>query len=252
MSDLKDIVKRHSMKHYRTLRKICAPLDCLDIPVFSYYRIDREGEFAALTNDPEPLDYYYSKERYLLNPYLSDPRLFRSGYTISPFDFDPDACRVFQNEFDMHCYFILLQRRGESIEAFLFANHDSDPSKTIQLLSKIDLLHTFASYFRREAKSLIAEVIKDRFNLKKEKKEKFQASDPSLWVSCQNSVVSKFMKDIAPLSQQEWRCLELFKQGYSSQATASILKLSMRTVEYYFENIKSKLGCSSKWDLLQW
>lgn len=250
---LQDIIQHHSMKHFSKLRKICAPLvDCLDTPMFSYYSIDGEGRFSALTNHPEPLDYYYSKKRYLDNPYLSHPHFFRSGSTCAPFDFDSDSLSVFNKEFNLFYFFILLQRRGNSIEAFLFAKLGSDFEAMTALLSQVDLLRTFAAYFRQEAKPLLAEVAKDSFNLKAEKKEKFLIADPSLSISSENPTVSQFLKSVAPLSPQELRCLELFKQGYSAQATGAILGLSDRTVEFYFNNMKAKLGCSSKWEFLQW
>ena len=61
----------------------------------------------------------------------------------------------------------------------------------------------------------------------------------------------QFLKKIFPLTVREHQCLDLFKQGRSVQATAAILDLSQRTVEHYFENIKEKLGCQSKMELLE-
>jgi DNA-binding CsgD family transcriptional regulator len=61
-----------------------------------------------------------------------------------------------------------------------------------------------------------------------------------------------FLKTTMAISPQEEKCLELYQQGHSAQSTAAILGLSLRTVESYFENIKYKLQCNSKRDLLQW
>ena len=65
-----------------------------------------------------------------------------------------------------------------------------------------------------------------------------------------NIKIKKVLKEIYGLSPQEQRCLELFKKGHSAQATAVIMGLSRRTIETYFNIIKEKLNCNSKWDLL--
>lgn len=87
---------------------------------------------------------------------------------------------------------------------------------------------------------------------KRPKGRVFFNPDISTPLLIKNPQIKKFLQIVAPLSYQETRCLELFKQGYSSQETAQILKIKKRTIDFYFDNIKYKLGCSSKRDLLQW
>jgi len=52
------------------------------------------------------------------------------------------------------------------------------------------------------------------------------------------------------LSCRERQCLRLLIEEKTAKETASILGLSRRTVEYYFENIKNKLSCWSKKEIL--
>ncbi len=253
MADLRELIKMHSCRNHRQLKKITKPLlDILKTPHFCYFRIEQNGKFISITNDPEPLHYYYSEKKYLINPYLSHPRFFRSGCVISPTAFDSETLEVFHRQFNLYFFFIVLQQKGNSIEAFIFGNRDSDPTKTFHYISQLDLLQKFSSYFKREAKSIIDEALEENYNLKEAKKESFLSSDPNLSLSSQNPSTLEFLREISPLSKQEWRCLELFKQGNSAQSTASIMGLSPRTVEFYFQNIKTKLGCSTKWELLHW
>ena len=48
------------------------------------------------------------------------------------------------------------------------------------------------------------------------------------------------------LSAQEVACLKYAALGKTAKETAQILNLSFRTVESYFENIKTKLHCKQK------
>jgi len=50
----------------------------------------------------------------------------------------------------------------------------------------------------------------------------------------------------APLTPQEKRCLALSAHGYTSRKIASTLKISERTVELYFSQLRTKLGVSSR------
>lgn len=54
------------------------------------------------------------------------------------------------------------------------------------------------------------------------------------------------------LTAREKDCLYLYLQGKTSKETASILEISCRTVEWHIENIKSKLNCRVKRDLLSY
>lgn len=54
----------------------------------------------------------------------------------------------------------------------------------------------------------------------------------------------------AELSQRELECLFLQLRGKTVKQIAEILALSKRTIESYIDNIKSKLGCLNKAELL--
>lgn len=58
------------------------------------------------------------------------------------------------------------------------------------------------------------------------------------------------LKLLATLSSQERECLKHLLQGKTAKETASLMNLSFRTVEYYFENVKNKLQCFYKRELI--
>ena len=53
------------------------------------------------------------------------------------------------------------------------------------------------------------------------------------------------------LSNRELECLFFLIRGKSAANIAATLEISKRTVEYYIENIKNKLGCISKTELIE-
>lgn len=61
--------------------------------------------------------------------------------------------------------------------------------------------------------------------------------------------LEKYVESAPQLTVRERQCLKCLLDGHSAKETAVIYKLSPRTVEYYFENIKRKLKCPTKRDL---
>lgn len=55
---------------------------------------------------------------------------------------------------------------------------------------------------------------------------------------------------IDALSTRERQCLQLVAKGLSAKAIGEALELSKRTVETYIDNVKSKLGCINKTELV--
>jgi len=251
MEDLLPIIKHYSVKHDKKIKNICSPLvDYLGIPVFTYYFVEKDGRFGYITNALECNEYYFSQRLYLLNPYLSHPAHFRSGHALLPCTFDKEAQSVLQKRFRADHLFLSLQVNEAKMDGFIFANTDVGPEGCLPYMTCLDLLAKFGSYFKREAKDLIGKMKADLFNIREVRGKNLFDQSSSIPLANHDPKISAFLKKVTGLSRQEQRCLELFKLGKSAQATAALMGLSNRTVEYYFENIKNKLGCHSKYDLL--
>lgn len=253
MEDLTDLVKQFTIKNDRTIKKICTPLlDCFGIHCFSYYFINPDGHFGTICSLPEQLLFYYEQELYLTNPWLRHPKLLRSGYAYIPATPDKILLEVSDKKYQVRNMLLILQHQGENLEGFTFVLPTLNPNNCADFfLKNLDLFYKFISYFKLEAKLIIENLKQSDYNLKEAKGELF-FEDSTTWpLSKQDPNASHFLKKIDPLSLRESQCLNLFKKGKSAQATAASLGLSQRTVEHYFENIKNKLGCLSKWDLLE-
>lgn len=91
-----------------------------------------------------------------------------------------------------------------------------------------------------------------RFNPKEQVAEVWQAWD-MLGLLGQLQIPfneDKVFQKAASLSARERDCLKYLLLGKTAKETGLLMKLSFRTVEYYFENIKDKLGCYSKRELI--
>jgi LuxR family transcriptional regulator len=252
MSISQQIVRNYSIKYEKKIGKICSPLKAyLNIPVFTYCFVEADGRFGYVSNVAEFTEYYFENRLHQINPYFSHPRLFRSGHSVLPCTVDEEINKSLCKRFHADHLFVTLRTNGSAMEFFIFAEENKDEYSYASYFHQLDLFHKFGNYFKREAKELIGRMRAEQFNIKQERGSLFESCAPVPLVN-QDPKILKFLKAISPLSAQEERCLKLFQEGNSAQATAAIMNLSRRTVESYFENIKNKLGCASKYDLLNY
>ena len=249
-STFKDIVKRCIIKNQAALNKICAPLkDCLGIDKFGFLKIHNDGTYCHLTTKVEVAEYFYEKKLYFSEPHIRSPQLFEPGFTIIPVAKDPLYQEISKNKYQTDHMLIILKKFEYHMEIFFFVNYNTSESGYVRLLHQLHLLNKFVPFFRREATKLINNVQYEGFNAGTVLGEAFHSTDPNFALYRKELRAEHFLKSISPLSPREQACLDLYKLGYSAQATAAILKISNRTVEHHFENIKLKLGCFSKSEL---
>jgi LuxR family transcriptional regulator len=253
MSDFSEIVKKYTINHDRKIRNVtCHLYKNFNIFNYTYFKIQDDGRFVTLSNNPEQLDFYYSEKYYLDNPYLVDPSLLKSGLVFTAQTNDEKYLSTINtslSRFQMDNTFLILDKKEGQVEGFLYATRPNQ--NTFNYINNLDILRKFNWFFLREMSSTIKKMYSEGFNIKIAKGINFSQRKEGLPLASKDKISQDFLKMISPLSSQEERCLDLFRSGYSAQATASIMRLSRRTVEHYFESIKNKLGCYSKWDLLK-
>jgi DNA-binding CsgD family transcriptional regulator len=249
--DLNQLVRKYTINHERTIKRICAPLQDLNISDLGYVIIKTDGSFCNLSTFPAFLEYFYAEEMYTTQPYFSHPDLFQSGYTLVQVTSNPSFQKACESRYDLNHCLCKIQKHRDYMEMFFIHPPTNCSKNCLKYLKNIYLLDKFASYFRQEAKTLITNALHEGYNISKTRGRAFHEAAPGLKLLNNDCKTQQFLKKISPLTAREHQCLDLYKQGRSAQATAAILDLSQRTVEHYFDNIKAKLGCQSKMELLE-
>lgn len=243
------LIQKYTVRHDRKIKQTCEPLkNYLGMEYFSYYSINNDGRFVFLSNFPEQVEYFFAQDLHLSCPYYVHPNYLKSGVILdSP---TPDAFHQekITAKYSMSNILILIEKEEECVKTYLFSNPSEEGKEDLNPhLSNNDLKLKFGRYFAQEHAALIAQIADEGYSLKECKGKRFFESPAKME---EQNKVDQFLKAISPLTPRERECLELFKKGYSAQATAVYLGISRRTVEYHFDNIKTKLNCSSKWHLL--
>ncbi len=121
---------------------------------------------------------------------------------------------------------------------------------------KLDFLVTGFSIYRI-TKGKISEAWQfwDRLGLLEQIGEIRIRRDPAHPEDYENVVkglgMEKYLEEASLLTTRERQCLKGLLKGNTAKDTANLYKLSHRTVESYFENLKRKLKCLTKRDLFK-
>lgn len=262
MLNWNEIVSNYIIKHSNQIKKVTQPLrDHFNINYFTYHRIDNAGKYTVLVDRPDWANHYVNEKIYLDDPYLRNPKVYQTGLCLieshGSKEYQSNILKSGKKVLNMDLGVLLIQKTHHHVEFFGFtANKESSSLEKIYM-NKPQLLSSFAIHFKNELKAILNNMEKESNYLLDLKGKDYlcpETISPSIPSSSQKAYLNdlgmkKEIELTEKLSQRERECLKLLLINKSSKETASILGLSSRTVESYFENIKNKLSCCTKKEL---
>jgi DNA-binding CsgD family transcriptional regulator len=264
MLNWKEIVQKYISKHTNRIRKTTQPLhDHFGIGYFTYHKIDNTGKYTVLVDRPEWAEHYVSEQIYLNDPYLRHPSVYKSGISLieshGTDEYKEIVLQAGKNVLDMDMGAILIQKNEGSVEFFGFSGNKKNSLLQGLYLNRPQVLKSFANHFKTELKPILTQMEQEAGSLVDLKGKDFFCDelivpdiDPKMLLAYYRDLGIKVEHSNAKkLSNRERQCLKLLIEEKSAKETAIILNLSTRTVESYFENIKCKLSCWNKSELLK-
>lgn len=258
-----EIVQKYIIKHSNQIQKITRPLrEHFGIEYFTYHQIDNEGKYVVLVDQPRWAEHYVDKQIYLDDPYLRHPQVYHSGITMIQ-DFGSEkykqtVMKACKNVLDVDVGTLFIHKTAEHVEFFGFAAKKTSALEKLTL-NQTPLLKSFASYFKKELRSLLQTMETEANHLFHLKGKDFCCADP-IYPTLDPLIYKAYLKDLGLsslikkatlLSSRENQCIRLLLEGKSAKETGLALRLSPRTIEFYLENIKNKLSCTSKQEILK-
>ncbi len=258
-----EMIQKYIIKHSDQIRRVTQPLrDHFGIGYFTYHRIDNQGKYTVLLDRPDWAEHYVGEKFFLADPYLRKPEVYQSGLCLLDTHADPERYQMLIDAgikiLDMDMGLTLIQKNEDGVEFFGFAGRKSHAAFQKLYLNNPQILSSFAAHFRREFEPLLQKMGQEANNLYDLKGDDYLCDQP-ITPLIDSSTRLAFLSDLgmeneieklARLSGREGECLSLLLQDKISKEIAAILGLSPRTIEFYFDNIKTKLGCYIKQELL--
>ncbi len=249
------IVQKYQVGHSDKIRRATRPLrERLGIGYFTYHKIDRQGKYTVLVDRPDWAEHYVGEKFYLDDPFLSQPEAFSPGISLLQIR-DGEENRILKagkERFGLDLGAVLIEKSRDCVEFFGFCGNRKKSALEKLYLNHPSLMRAFGRYFKKEMARELAAMEKEAALLKDLKGKNYSRKVP-VEPDIPRADLQAFLEDLkigAPgfesLSRRERECVSLLLIGKSARETARELGLSPRTVEFYFESIKSKLSCQSK------
>lgn len=252
---------RNNDKNLDFLGKVCEPLKrAFGIDVFWSSTIHEDGKFDCLCSYDDAFGYFWENECYNDMAFYVAPSHLKSGYFL--LDHDADYTKYMDNTHEKYpLYHPMLIIRKESknrAKLFGFAAKKYNPALPSLYLNNLAILNSFFDYYFASQKEQMFQMDlahlrgHDAFYKRQfgqdcfATPEAFSAFLKQLGLSMELLTAAKY------LTVREKEVLSFCVDGSTAQETGEELGLSRRTVQFYLENVKNKLGILSREELLQY
>lgn len=248
-----------SITHAQDLAEICKPLSIFNITSFANARIDSQGGFSSLCNQPDYLLHYIAKGYHYADVSARKNKFDLGNYLI----WDLMECYAETEkmlndaaEFHYRHIFTIIKPGENHTDFYHFGTHLNSPKINQWYVNHLNELSLFIDYFNEKISqskdlslgyditiSMIDQPenchikLDPTFDYLHQKKQEFQDD------------ISKRRGDKS-LSFRQIECLKLLVKGYSAKAIAKELHLSPRTIEDYLSILKSKLQTKNLAELI--
>ncbi len=243
-----DEITHASRKFERDINKQILPLKKLGITYMAIQRVSKEGQWSIISSNPTWIEYSAGNQFYKNDPSLINPKHYESGISFLSAhkndEFRGTLQKHAEDYFDLGNCLAIAEKNSEECWFTFLATSTENKSILNTYISKLKALKNFIRHFRNANKDIFDNAIPVDLTVIN-----------STAYSSQNNI-AEFSADSADedelfnLSPREKEVLNYFLSGKTSKETARIIGISYRTIEEYFTNIKKKLHCAHKRDLL--
>lgn len=221
---------------------------------FQIIRVNQDGSTSLLTNRVEftrfafahaskanvPLVYSCAKKEVIDRAsyyFLWEPNLPVHPVSMARNEFDICNGLTFVERYPTHYYMIA------------FAASHSNHGILDFYLNNIEVLRNFIRNFKEQQTRLLKTLESQPFILPPPQID--ENLKDMLLNNRKNRIPVIFRGKKSYLTLKEYSCIRLLPAGLSAKQIGRTLNISHRTVEQYFERIKKRVGCTTKYDLIQ-
>lgn len=239
------------------INEICRPLFLsTTITVFGYLKIKNDSSLVYLCSRADWLKYFFEKNyhQFLTPTFL--PELFNYGYifgdAISNNQLIIEAC----DYFDYSHSFMIRSKHKEHSELFIFAAEKENFAINNWYINNIQQLRQFCIYFKSSIEHLLKDIrsinVPDSdLTVEEQALDMMKSSEIISADNFPKKILIMDGHDEQYITLHELQCLKLMSEGKSAQEIAEIQCRSPRTIETHIQNIKRKLHCSKRSEVIQ-
>lgn len=245
-----------------SMEEICKPLFThFGFNVFVYVKMFKDGSTTILSNRGDWLNYFYQSQ--YVNPNVDKPAI-KAGYYLNLDELDiPDKqIEIAREQFNADNWLNIIQTSSEYHEVYGLATPKGHYQIINTYINNKEELEHFILYFKDKAHDLISHADKNRIlpaSLSATSTHQIITKDESALIKekfLRDTTINRFFLKGLPegkyLTKREFEITKLLAHGKLIKEIAEILGLTHRTVAYYIDNAKARLGCFSRSQLINY
>lgn len=240
---------------------ITLPLRSINITYFHHVRTFNDGSRISLSNNKAWMLHYY-KMRYYLQPAINKNLDNSQNHHFYIPNLENEIFNDLRQNFMVANCLTITEHSHNYTDFFYFGSTPENCNINEFYINNLNLFKRFILYYRDKASLLIKKTNNDRIifphfmktlissNPSEEKSHLTQKIEQFI----QKTPISKYHimgHDKLQFTQKDIDTLKLCLDGATSKEIANILKVSYRTVESRLEEIKIKLDCRTKIEVLK-
>lgn len=247
-----------SSMHFAALKQMLRPLqEHFSVNYFWYYKITSIGNYTFIGTHQKWVDHIFESQNLLAFPFIKNPRNYASGICMMNKGNTGEYNKILNNaaeNFSIYFQFQIIEKNENAVSACGFAAEHDSPKITNRLLNELSLLQSFIGYFREKNANLLEFADMHSVNLLEYFDISFDANNNDIFTNnSRDKLVNLLFPSIAQagLTKREKEILPYITGGYPASYIAHKLYLSRRTIENHIANIKHKLACETKSELMK-
>lgn len=250
---MKKSEKHPALMEAEAVKIICSPLMHLNISYFCHVRIDGEGRFSAISNNPQFHEHYIENRYYNADIHLATREDMGKYIVWDSLSCDGESEKMNREAeaFGVRHTFTITERNGKNRDYYHFSTQLQNPSINHVYLENLDLLKLFILSFQEKTSQsgILSKAHSFKYAIEQDVSE----------FTLNNSITNRreflegmrlSLPGVSPeISQRELEILTWLHHGKTQAQIAEIIGIQEITVKKHMENLKEKTACYTQFQL---
>ena len=256
-------------KYHKRFGELCEPLkQYLGITTGAYINTNKDGERAGVNTNYKWIERYIEESYFKQDPGMVHPDNMSSGFTFVSTSDDQEYKHTMLKDatqnFNLHHGFCYVEKTGSDFTLFYFATHKDNhkivnkvANEAVMVRKLIRNLHQQVLSEFKDLQDNKVDIFKLKGNLFVEQKgivfNQPEETQQKIEILKHEGLIGRNCSDLEALklTRQEINCLRVYMDDCNLKNVARDLNIAFTTANSYIDNIKQKLNCSNKQELLK-
>lgn len=242
------------IKASKELQELCRPLYDLAIPMFNYFKILSNGQRINIASNPQWVVDYYDKKLYQSSQFEAKPKQYQHGVMLWSSTMGSEVLLYRRDYYNSDYGLTLVHPCVDGCEFYFFSGSPTNAQLQMRMLNHLELLEHFILFFKEQFHSQLKPLQTlthyPAYPQPANEQQALHWSPAQQQAFLTQTPINRLDTEYARFSTRQTQVIKCLLQHQTAADIAMTLKLSRRTVEAYIEEIKNKLNCNTKSELL--